>query len=128
MLSVRITMRVIKSPTSCARANHTLNYNEMEVFACNGVKMQMKKKDTIRYAKIQCIPYPLKWLNEADIHVHYGRSFGRRVKPNTFLNSTKVGDQADILLIAKTLFFEKSIIFHLHFRRHKFSFPYLKMA
>ena len=57
---VRITMRVIKSPTSCARANHTLNYNDMEVFARNGVKMQMKKKDTIRHAKIQCIPYPLK--------------------------------------------------------------------
>ena len=70
----------------------------------------------------------LKSLNEVNIRVHCGRSFGRRVKPNTFLNSTKVGDQADILFIAKILFFEKSVIFHRHFRRHKFSFSYLKMS
>ena len=43
-------------------------------------------------------------------------------------NEDEADDQADILLKAKTLFFEKSIIFHIHFRRHKFSFSYLKMA
>ena len=82
----------------------------------------------IGHAKMQRFLYLLKWFNQAYIRVHFGRSFGPRVLPNTFLNSTKVGDQADILLIAKTLFFEKSIIFHLHFRRHKFSFSDLKMA
>ena len=52
----------------------------------------------------------------------------RMAKPFVYLNSPRVGDQADMFFITEILFVEKSKNFHLHFWRGKFSFLHLKRA
>ena len=90
--------------------------------------MQLAKNGNRRNVNIKDTQCFLKLFNKVHIHIHIGRSSDHRVKPNTFLDSHDIGDQADIIFMAQILIFEKSIIFHLHFRRQKFSFSYLKLA
>ena len=62
------------------------------------------------------------------VFASHSSKFHTMAKPLIYLNSPRVGDQADIFFIAENLFVEKLKIFHLHFRRQKFSFSYLKLA
>ena len=67
-------------------------------------------------------------LNCVAVFASHSSKFYTMAKPLIYLNSPRVGDQADIIFIAEILFLEKSKIFHLHFRRTKFSFLHPKLA
>ena len=88
----------------------------------------IEKKEDKRYVESTGWHRRRNVVNFDAVFMSHSSRFYTMAKQLIYLNSPNAGDQADILFIAKILFFEKSIIFHLHFRRHKFSFSLLKMA